>query len=85
MKYYNGSSNNVFERKNEPNYYDRNGLSPLRAMKKGLVSKDEYIGFLKGNVIKYVVRAGHKNDGCEDINKAVDYLLHLRDIIDEKC
>lgn len=85
MKDNNELSNKLFEGKNEPNYYNKNGLSPLRAMKKGLVSKDEYIGFLKGNVIKYVVRAGHKNDGCEDINKAVDYLLHLREIIDEKC
>ena len=68
----------------EPNYYDMNGFSPLRAMKNGLISTDEYIGFLKGNVIKYVVRAGHKDSPYEDIDKAIDYLLHLRDIMGKK-
>lgn len=62
---------------NEPSYYAQNGLSPLNAMKKGLISYDEYIGFLKGNVIKYTIRAENKN-GIEDIDKAIDYLKHLR-------
>lgn len=61
----------------EPSYYAQNGLSPLNAMKKGLISYDEYIGFLKGNVIKYTIRAENKN-GVEDIDKAIDYLNYLR-------
>ena len=64
--------------KNEPMYYSKNGLSPLEAFEGGLLSKDEYIGFCKGNVIKYTVRAGHKDDAVMDIDKAIDYLLHLR-------
>jgi len=64
--------------KNEPEYYSKNGLSPLEAFEGGLLSKDEYIGFCKGNVIKYTVRAGHKDDASIDIDKAIDYLLHLR-------
>lgn len=65
----------------EPNYYVENGLSPLSAMKQGLISKEECIGFIKGNVIKYVVRAGKKEDAVEDINKAMDYLTHLKEIM----
>lgn len=61
----------------EPEYYNKNGLSPLKAMEQGLISKDEYVGFLKGNVIKYTCRAGHKDDALLDIVKAMDYLMHL--------
>ena len=62
----------------EPEYYAGNGLSPLEAFKKGLLSREETIGFIKGNVIKYTVRAGHKNNASEDIVKAIDYLGHLK-------
>lgn len=62
----------------EPEYYASNGLSPLEAFKKGLLSKDEYIGFCKGNVIKYTVRAGKKENASKDIVKAIDYLGHLK-------
>lgn len=61
----------------EPDYYSSNGLSPLQAFEQGLMSKEEYIGFLKGNVIKYTVRAGKKDDPLMDIFKAIDYLYHL--------
>ena len=40
----------------EPDYYSKNGLSPLKAFEKGLLSEEEYIGFLKGNVIKYTIQ-----------------------------
>ena len=62
----------------QPKYYDGNGLSPIDSMKKGLVSHEEYIGFLKGNVIKYVVRCGKKESAISDIDKAIHYLNILR-------
>lgn len=62
----------------EPDYYASNGLSPLEAFKQGLLSREETIGFIKGNVIKYTVRAGHKHNASEDIVKAIDYLTHLK-------
>lgn len=65
----------------EPSYYSKDGLSPLTAMKQGLISKEECMGFIKGNVIKYVVRAGKKEDGIKDIDKAIDYLQHLKELI----
>ena len=64
----------------EPDYYAGNGLSPLEAFKKGLLSREETIGFCKGNVIKYTVRAGHKENASEDIVKAIDYLTHLKEL-----
>lgn len=67
----------------EPNYYNDNGLSPINAMKMGLFSDEEYIGFLKGNVIKYVVRCGKKEDAISDIDKAIHYLTMLREKFSE--
>lgn len=63
---------------NEPKYYASNGLSPLQAFRKGLMSEEQYLGFLKGNIIKYTVRAGSKDDAVKDIDKAIDYCHHLK-------
>ena len=67
----------------QPEYYDKNGLSPVDSMKQGLISHEEYVGFLKGNVIKYVVRCGKKDDAISDINKAIHYLTMLRNEFSE--
>lgn len=68
----------------EPEYYSSNGLSPLKAFKQGLISKEELIGFCKGNIIKYTVRAGKKDNASQDIEKAIDYLLELAEVLDEQ-
>ena len=33
------------------------------------------ISFSRGNVLKYVIRAGKKDDELQDLHKALDYLL----------
>lgn len=43
---------------------------------KAWLTYDEYVGFLKGNVIKYLSRARKKN-GLEDIAKATWYQNEL--------
>lgn len=58
----------------EPEYYKGNGLSPIGAFKQGLMSKEQYKGFIKGNIIKYVVRAGSKDDELKDMEKARNYI-----------
>lgn len=40
------------------------------------LTPDEFVGFLKGNVIKYEARARHKN-GIEDLKKAQWYQNYL--------
>lgn len=67
------------EESEEPDYYAQNGLSPMSAFKQGLISKEEYIGFCKGNVIKYTVRCGKKDDAISDIDKAINYLIALKE------
>ena len=65
----------------EPFYYNSNGLSPNRAFEQGLISNEEFIGFIKGNVVKYVVRCGKKGNPIEDIDKAISYLQLLKKIM----
>ena len=36
--------------------------------------RDKELNFHLGNVIKYVCRAGHKEDDIEDLSKAIHYL-----------
>lgn len=76
--------NEPTEKLDEPDYYAGNGLSPLEAFKKGLLSREETIGFIKGNIIKYVTRAGHKYNASEDMVKAIDYCGHLKRIYEDE-
>jgi hypothetical protein len=39
----------------------------------GFLSKDEFRGYCLGNIIKYRMRAGKKNDAAEDLAKADEY------------
>jgi len=38
------------------------------------VCKDYALNFNKGNILKYVARAGKKDDELQDLRKALDYL-----------
>ena len=38
------------------------------------ICKDFSLDFNRGNIIKYVIRAGKKDDEIQDLNKAMDYL-----------
>ena len=49
---------------------------------KDRLSREAYLGYLEGNVIKYVMRWRHKN-GLEDLRKAEQYLTWLIDETDE--
>ena len=62
----------------EPDYYIKNGLSPLQAFEQGLLSNEEFIGFCKGNIIKYTVRCDKKGQVLDDIDKAMSYLETLK-------
>lgn len=44
-----------------------------------VLTHDEFVGFLKGNIIKYSLRAGRK-DGSDDAGKAKHYMQKLKEI-----
>lgn len=63
-------------------YHDKhyNGciIEPILLMQQYL-TKEQFEGFLLGNIIKYRVRAGHKDDAKKDIDKAMRYEQWLRE------
>lgn len=63
---------------NNSSYYDKGGVSVLSIWKSKL-SHEQLCGLYKGNVIKYVCRAGEKdaNKEVEDLEKAKQYLEWL--------
>ena len=58
-----------------PEHYKQGGLEVITILRKKM-SKEEFKGFCKGNILKYVLRAEHKN-GVEDYKKAMQYLKWL--------
>lgn len=58
-------------------YQTKSGKQVLDLFKEDLLSDSEYIGFLKGNLYKYIYRYQRKN-GKEDLEKAQFYLEELK-------
>jgi hypothetical protein len=56
-------------------HYESQKIQPIEYMA-ATMKKDQFIGFLQGNVIKYISRADKKN-GIEDLRKAKVYLTWL--------
>ena len=48
------------------------------------VCKDYALNFNRGNIIKYVARAGKKKDEIQDLRKALDYLQREITYLEEK-
>lgn len=58
-------------------HYTRLPIQPIMVMLKDL-SPAEFMGFLKGNLIKYTLRADGKN-GLEDYAKAAVYTAWVKE------
>ena len=59
-------------------HYTDMDIQPWTVMQ-AVMTKEEFIGFLKGNVIKYSMRAGRKA-GSDDAAKAAHYLEKLTEM-----
>ena len=60
------------------NHYKDMPIQPWAVME-SVLTKEEFIGFLKGNIIKYSMRAGRK-EGSDDAGKAQHYQQKLKEI-----
>lgn len=60
------------------NHYKDMPIQPWHVME-AVLTHAEFVGFLKGNIIKYSLRAGRK-DGSDDAGKARHYLQKLREV-----
>jgi len=61
---------------NHPPHYKVGGIETISFIKAKL-SKDEYIGYLRGNVLKYASRLGAKSNASEDAGKMAWYSNEL--------
>ena len=60
---------------NHPAHYNAGKIEVI-AIQEDQLSSEEYRGYIKGQVIKYITRERHKN-GLEDLKKARWYLDRL--------
>ena len=63
------------------NHYDAKSIQPWDAME-AWMSREQFIGFLRGNAIKYLARCDDKG-GLQDLRKArhyMDKLIELQEI-----
>ena len=60
-------------------HYKKMGIQPWELMEITL-SKEEFIGYLKGCVIKYAMRDGKKENAPDDADKARHYMAKLAEV-----
>lgn len=58
-------------------HYKDMEIQPWHVME-AVLTHEEFVGFLRGNVIKYVMRQGKKDS--DDANKARHYMLKLQEV-----
>ena len=63
-------------------YYDEGGIETFAVIKAKLTT-EQFKGFLIGNALKYLCRAGFKGDEQRDVEKARNYINVLENILIE--
>lgn len=66
---------------NHPPHYTQGGIETIDFLQAKL-TREEFIGYLKGNVLKYGSRLGKKGDIDVDAGKMAWYALKLRDVLE---
>jgi hypothetical protein len=61
------------------NHYKDMAIQPWAVMQ-AVLTEEEFIGFLKGNIIKYAMRQGRKLGAGDDADKAKHYLAKLKEM-----
>jgi hypothetical protein len=63
-------------------HYHKLGIQPWHAMEAWL-PPEQFAGYLRGNAIKYLARAGHKDAAIQDYRKAKHYLDKLLEVMEK--
>lgn len=69
---------------NSPAHYTKGGIETIHYIKAKL-SHVEYIGYLRGNVMKYSSRLGEKGNAAEDAGKLAWYSRELENALKERA
>ena len=68
---------------NHPAHYTQGGIECLDAIESSMTA-EEYAGYLKGNVLKYLWRYRNKGNPVQDLEKAGFYLNRLEKFYADK-
>ena len=68
---------------NHPEYYNQNDIETITVIDNSM-DREEFRGYLKGNIIKYVSRHMHKGMPLKDLLKAEWYLAKLIEEVEGK-
>ena len=71
---------NKVKNKNVKHYDLWDGFEAIDIMKI-VLSREEYIGYLKGNILKYQLRLSKKDDVQKEVQKILDYTNELNEIL----
>ncbi len=66
---------------NSPEHYTAGGIETIEVLKAKLTT-EEFEGYCRGNIIKYITRSKHKGKEVEDLKKAKWYLQRLIDTVE---
>ena len=69
-----------YDNVNNPRHYNKEGVECIDGIKSSM-SEKEFLGYLKGNTIKYLWRYDYKEKPLEDLQKAKWYLDKMINII----
>jgi hypothetical protein len=65
---------------NHPSHYNQNGIEVLDILK-AYMTREQYLGFLRGNMLKYSLRAPYKGNEDQDLEKMRFYTAQFLDEI----
>jgi len=82
FKHFNGISDKDACDVSNPSHYTVGGYEAIDVIKAKL-TPEEYRGYCKGNVLKYIMRANYKGHHDKDCQKADYYMCELLDGIPE--
>lgn len=68
-----GSWKAALDMVNRPPHYQTGGIEAIDYIEAKL-SPEEFAGYCRGNALKYLSRAGHKDATAQEIGKAIWYL-----------
>lgn len=68
-----GSWKAALDMVNHPDHYKVGGIEAIDYIQAKL-SPEEFAGYCRGNALKYISRAGHKDATAQEVGKAIWYL-----------
>ena len=73
--------NKKYDNVNHPSHYNQGAFEVIEIIK-DILTPEEFKGYIKGNIMKYVTREAYKN-GVEDLKKAQWYLNYFINDLDK--